>query len=339
MDDGFRYGRFLRGLALLGLTIFLGSLGFVVLEGYSPLNGLYMTMITISTVGFGEVQVLSTSGRILVMGLIVVGLGLVTYTFGAIATLFLEGQIRKIIGGRIMRRELESLKDHFVVCGYGRMGSIVCEELAAEGRPFVVVTLDEQQAEKLQEDGQMAIFGDATEDDILQLAGVSRARALVATAGGDVDNLYITLSAREMSRSVNPNLYILARASDDKASRKIKLAGADRVVSPYRIGGSRLVQALLRPQVYDYMDTVMSSSGLELLIEELLVREGSILVGKAIRETNLRSEYDVIIIGVNTCGGEQVFNPGPDHVIEEGDTLIILGRTPQLQRLERSFGI
>lgn len=337
-DDGAgRYGHILTGSLLLLGTILLGSLGFVLIEGFSPLEAVYMTIITISTVGFGEVHVLSPGGRLFVILLIVVGLGLVTYTAGAVASLFFEGQIRKLVGRRMMRRELDALRDHFIVCGYGRMGRIICEELGEEGKPFVVITLDADEAERLREQGLLAIGGDATEDETLLAAGVTRARALTATAGSDVDNLYIVLSARELCRQENPGLYILARAADDKAGRKIMRAGADRCLSPYRIGGSRLVQALLRPKVYDFMEVVMSRRGLELMVEEFRVGETAALAGRAIRDTNLRTEYDVIIVGLNTADGRQVFNPGPDHVIRAGDTLILLGRTPQLKRLETAL--
>lgn len=336
---GSRYGHILTGSALLLGTLLLGSLGFVLIEGFGPLEAVYMTMITISTVGFGEVHELSPAGRLLVMVLIVVGLGLVTYTVGAIAGLIFEGQFRKLLGRRMMNRELDALRDHFIICGYGRMGRIICEELADEGRSFVVVTLDAGEAERPREAGMLAIGGDATEDEVLLKAGVTRARALTATAGSDVDNLYITLSARELSRKENPHLYILARASDDKASRKILRAGADRSLSPYRIGGSRLVQALLRPKVYDFMEVVMSRRGLELMVEEFEVKPGAPLVDRAIRDTNLRTEYDVIIVGLNTADGRQFFNPGPDHVIQANDTLILLGRTPQLKRLEAALQV
>ncbi len=331
------YGHALRGVVLLALLIVLGSIGFVVLEGLSPLDALYMTVITISTVGFGEVKPLSDAGHVMIMGLIIVGLGLVTYTVGAFASLLVEGQIQKLVGRRMMRRELDAIRNHYIVCGYGRMGKIVCEELIHEGKPHVIVTLDEEEGEELREAGRLCITGDATEDDILQLAGVERATALVATASSDVDNLYITLSARELSRSANPGMYILARASEDKAGRKIMRAGADRVISPYRIGGSRLVQALLRPKVYDYMEVVMSGSGMELQIEEFVVSGSDPLAGAAVRDTDLRSEYDVIIIGISGSDGVMAFNPGPAHVIDEGDTLIVLGAKAQLQRLEKRF--
>ncbi|HPF35293.1 MAG TPA: potassium channel protein [Candidatus Krumholzibacteria bacterium] len=335
--EGNRYGHVVTGSLLLLATIVLGSVGFMLIERFTPLEALYMTMITISTVGFGEVHSLSPMGRVFVIVLIVVGLGLVTYTAGSLAGLFFEGQLRKLVGRRMMQRELDGLRDHFIVCGYGRMGRIICEELAEEGKPFVVITLDQEEAERLREAGLLAIGGDATEDEVLLNAGVTRARALTATAGSDVDNLYIVLSSRELSRKDNPGLYILARAADEKAGRKILRAGADRCLSPYRIGGSRLVQALLRPKVYDFMEAVTSRSGLELMVEEFQVCTGSRLVGHAIRDTNLRTEYDVIIIGLNAADGRQVFNPGPDQVIQADDTLILLGRTPQLQRLERDL--
>jgi voltage-gated potassium channel len=333
-----RYQRVVRGAFLLTATVLLGSLGFVVVEGYPPLDALYMTIITISTVGYGEVHHLSSAGQVMVMVLIVIGLGLVTYTVGAIATLLVEGQVHKLFGRRMMRRELDAIRNHYIVCGHGRMGQIVCEELAAEGKPHVIITLDEEEAEQLSTKGRLALFGDATEDEVLLRAGVTRAKALVATTSRDVDNLYITLSARELARAENPTLYILARAAEDKAANKIRHAGADRVISPYRIGGSRLVQALLRPKVYDYMEVAMTSQGIELLVEQFVIPVESYLDGVIIRSSDLRSEYDVIIIGINDVSGNMLFNPGPDQLIHAGDTLILLGAKSQLQRLEKALG-
>jgi voltage-gated potassium channel len=213
------------------------------------------------------------------------------------------------------------------------MGQILCQELRNEKVPFVAVEGDAEQAEDMRRLGYLVVEGDATRDEILEQAGIRRAKGLVAVVSSDVDNLYITLSAREMTREANPFLYILSRATDQQTMQKIQRAGADRVISPYQIGGMRIVQALLRPAVYDFVEVVTQSSGLDLMFEELPVGEESSLVDAALRDSGIRQKYSIIIIGMVKPTGEMVFNPGPDEIIGAGDTLIILGETEQLSRL------
>jgi len=232
-----------------------------------------------------------------------------------------------------MLREIEKLKDHYIVCGHGRMGKILCQELTSEDVPFVVVDGDPETAENLIKTGYKVVQGDATEDETLELAGVKRAKGLVAVVNRDVDNLYITMSARDMSAEENPELYILSRATDERASRKITRAGADRVISPYAIGGMRIVQALLRPTVYDFVDIATHSKGLDLMFEELEIRTNSHLDGKVLKDSGIRSGFDVIVIGIKKPSGRMVFNPGPDVVLQVGDVLIMLGDKEQLVRL------
>jgi voltage-gated potassium channel len=196
---------------------------------------------------------------------------------------------------------------------------------------------DTEHAEALSGRGNLVVAGDATEDDVLLRAGVKRAKALVAVVSRDVDNLYIVLSARELCRQDNPNLYILSRATDDTAMTKITRAGADRVISPYTIGGMRLVQALLRPTVYDFVEIATESSGLDLMFEELRVGPDSQLASVALRDSNIRQEYDVVIIAVKKESGGMVFNPGPNYVLQTGDTVITLGNRDQLSRLARAL--
>ncbi len=330
-----RFRNIRRGLALLLVVMLGGTAGFVALEGFSFLEALYMTVITLSTVGFREVQPLSTTGQVFVIVLIVAGLMVMTYTLGAIGQVIIEVQFRKILGRRRMVREIGALKGHFVICGHGRMGQILSQELRAENMPFVVVEGSAELSEDLREEGYLVVEGDATQDEILAEAGVTRARGLVAVVSSDVDNLFITLSAREMTRESNPGLYILARASDENSIQKIRRAGADRVISPYQIGGMRLVQALLRPTVYDFVEVVTQSSGLDLMFEELAVGEGSSLVDTTIKDSGIRAEFDVIAIAIKKPSGRMVFNPGPEYVIEAHDVLIFMGDKQQLARLRK----
>ncbi len=322
-----------RGLVLMLFVIVVGTWGLILLEGFPLLDALYMTIITISTVGFGEVRELSGAGHVFVIFLIIGGLSVMTYTLGALAQYVIEGQFGTLLGRRRMERQIASLKGHYVICGHGRMGRILCAELQQEGASFVVVEGKPEEAEELRELGYLVIEGDATHDEVLQKSGIERARGLVAVVSSDVDNLYIVLSAREMTRQENPRLYILARASDQQSMHKLRRAGADRVISPYQIGGMRLVQALLRPAVYDFVEVVTSSSGMDLMIEEMPVGRRSKLVGHLLRDSGIRQHYDLIIVGIKKDSGRMVFNPGPDEPIEAGDVLIVLGDRTQTGQL------
>jgi len=236
-----------------------------------------------------------------------------------------------------MLHEIEKLKGHYIICGHGRIGEILCDELLQEGEPFVVIEGDPDKAEMLSIKGFMVVEGDATEDDTLARAGVNNAKGLVAVVGNNVDNLYITLSAREMCRADNPDLYILSRATDERATEKITRAGADRVISPYVIGGMRIVQALLRPAVYDFVDIATQSSGLDLMFEEMAISSQGHFSGVALKDSNLRQDYDVIVIAIKKPSGRMIFNPGPDVVLEGDDVMIVLGDKEQLERLAASI--
>ena len=324
---------------LLMLTLLVGICGLMLIEGYSFLEAFYMTIITLSTVGYGEVHDLGPGGKLFVIMMIIGGLGLVTYTFGALAGFVVEGRFRKLLGRRQMKKEIDKLKEHYIICGHGRMGEIVCRALGTEGRSFVIIEGDPEAAERLSQEGFLVVEGDATEDDTLQEAGITRAKALVAVVSSDVDNLYITLTARELARRENSDLYIMARATNVKALSKIRHAGADRVISPYLIGGNHLVNALLRPHVHDFIEVLSQGEDMRLRVEELPVNPRCAFAGQAIRDSNLRQEYDLIIIGLLKGGDKMVFNPGPDDMLEAGDLLIVLGPQKQIARLASRMGV
>jgi len=334
LNTDLKIGSVSKGVALLFLVLLLGTFWFTVMEDFTPLDALYMTVITVSTVGFKEVHQLDASGQLFVVFLIISGLTVLTYTLGAVGRVIIEGSIHRYLGRQRMMREIEKLNDHYLICGHGRMGQILCEELQREGVDFVVIEGNPEVAEKLVEEGYMVVEGDATEDKVLEKAGVARAKGLVAVVSNNVDNLYITLSAREMSRKDNPGLYILSRATDSSASEKITRAGADRVISPYVIGGMRIVQALLRPTVSDFMDVATQTRGMDLMFEELKISEKTGLDGVAIKDSGIRQSFDVIVIAIKKPSGRMIFNPGPEVIMQVGDVLIVLGDRDQLNRLE-----
>jgi len=323
----------IRGLIFLVLVVAVGTAWFVLVEGHSLLDGLYMTIITVSTVGFKEVVELDGSGRLFTVILIIAGLTVLTYTLGSLGRVIVEGSIERYVGRKRMLREIDKLKGHYIICGHGRMGQILCEELTKEKVPFVVIEGGPEEADLLAEKGYLAVLGDATEDTNLLKAGILKARGLVAVVSSNVDNLYITLSARVICREENPGLYILSRGTDLQACDKIQRAGADRVVSPYVIGGMRIVQALLRPTVSDFLEIATQSSGLDLMFEELAIGSDSDLDGVALKDSGIRASYDVVVIAIKKRTGDMVFNPGPEAVLHNGNMLVALGDRGQLDRL------
>jgi voltage-gated potassium channel len=242
-----------------------------------------------------------------------------------------SGDVARLLGRQRMERQLQSLKDHLIVCGFGRMGRLVCEQFSTAGLPFVIV---EQQASLL-EGFEMAhgipLVGDATSEDVLRRAGVERARGLVTAAASDADNLYITMTARLL----NDRLLIVARAEEEAAERKLQRAGASRVVSPYVIGGHRVAQAVLRPNVMDFIEMATKSEHLELQIEETIIEAGSSLAGQSLKDSAIRADLGIIIVAIKKPGGRMVFNPESATVIQPQDLLITLGHRQQLDRLEK----
>ena len=336
-DSQFSIRSVIRGLVFLALVVVVGTAWFVLVEDHSVLDGLYMTVITVSTVGFREVVTLDGSGRLFTVFLIIAGLTVLTYTLGSIGRVVVEGSIERFVGRKRMLRDIDHLKNHYIVCGHGRMGQILCEELVKEKVPFVVIEGDPAEAEDLIDKGLLVVQGDATEDEVLRRAGIDRARGLVAVVSSNVDNLYITLSARVMCRESNPNLYVLSRATDREACDKIERAGADRVVSPYVIGGMRIVQALLRPTVNDFLEIATQTGDLDLMFEELAIGGDSSLDGVALKDSGIRASYDVVVIAIKKGSGKMVFNPGPEAMLHNGDMLVTLGDRNQLDRLRTAL--
>jgi voltage-gated potassium channel len=323
--------RYILTLLIPALLILAGTLGYHVIEGWSLFDSLYMTVTTLTTVGYGEVHPLSTAGRTFTMVLLLGGVFTLFYAAAEIIRSVVSGEVQTTLGRRRMALSLAGLRNHLIVCGYGRMGRLVCAQFSSQGIPYVLL---ERQAELL-EDFDMAhgiaLHGDATSDELLLRAGVERARALVTVVASDADNLYITMSARLL----NEKLFIVARAEDEHAEQKLVRAGANRVVSPYLIGGARVAQAVLRPTVVDFIELATRTEHLELQIEEMQVAAGSRLAGATLRDSQLRQELGIIIVAIKRAVGPMHFNPTPDTVMNVGDILITLGNRQQLDRLER----
>ncbi|MBM4327107.1 MAG: potassium channel protein [Deltaproteobacteria bacterium] len=313
-------------LALLVVLVF-GTLGYRAIEGWDFLDALYMTVITLTTIGFGEVRPLDRVGKIFTLGLIIVGVGVVGYTLVTATRLIVEGEINAIFKRRRSMKTIQRLENHMIICGFGRMGSFICHELHQRGIQFVVVENGQHVQERIVELGYLLSPGDATEEEVLRAAGVDRARGVVSVLNTDAQNVYTILTCKE----INPNLDVVARATEDAAVKKLVRAGASRVINPYEIGGMRLVLGILKPTVVSFLEVVMDSRQLNVELEEVCVAGESVYVGKRLVDTDIRKELDLIVIGAKKKDGTMVFNPGPATVVDAQDTLIAMGKQEMLE--------
>ncbi len=321
--------QFLVSLFLIALVIFLGTAGYIFIEGWALFDALYMTIITITTVGYGEVHKLSHSGQIFTLFLIVFGVGTILYTFNNAARIVIEGEIQEIFGRRKVEKRIKELKDHYIVCGFGRMGSVICKELRDKRARFVVVEKDASAVSGAEAD-LLFVSGDATKDEILKEAGIERARGLISVLPTDAENLYVVLSAKVL----NPDLNIVARAGEEGSEQKLLRAGADRVVSPYHIGGLRIAHTVLKPSVVDFIEFATRAGNIDLQMEEVYVHEGAGIAGLSLDQCGIGRELGIIIVAIKRTGGDMKFNPTFKTVIKPGDILIALGESTKLRILE-----
>jgi len=316
-------------IVLLAL-VSLGATGYMVIEEWRFLDALYMTVITLGTVGFKEVHDLSDYGKLFTMTLIVFGVSVLGYIVGSLAQIMFEGQIQRIIGRKKVEKKIDSLKDHYIICGFGRIGQLICKEFAAKPIPFLVIEKHPEAHEKLHHEEYLHLRGDATEDETLLRAGIKKAKGLISVVTSDTENVYITLTAR----GLNPELYILARSGEEGSEIKLRRAGANKVVSPYVIGGGRMAQAILRPNVVDFIEIATGREHLELQMEEIMIPLHSAFVGENLISSGFRKETGTIIVGIKKGSGKMVFNPDSHSKIEADDTLIVLGHPAAIQKLE-----
>ncbi len=317
---------------LIGVISF-GTVGYTLIEKWDVFDSLYMTIITLTTVGFQEVHALSKTGRAFTMVLVFTGVGTVLYALGAAARLVVEGEIREVFGRRKLVKKIEGLNNHYIICGYGRMGKIICSEMAENNAPFVVVEKSPEVL-ALMDENILALQGDSTQDHVLKAAGIEKARGLISVLSSDADNLYVVLSARGM----NPGLIIVARASEEGAEKKLIRAGADSVVSPYYIGGLRIAHTVLKPAVVDFIEFATRSGNLELQIIEVRVNESSHFIDRSLDDCGIRKELGVIIVAIKREAGEMEFNPKSTSIIKKGDTLIAMGETKSLKAFNDLVG-
>ena len=321
-------------LILMASVVVLGVVGFHYIEGWPWFDGLYMTLITMTTVGYGETHSLSQVGRVfnvfLILAAVITG-GLLVATA---TQAMLEFELGQFLGRRRMEREISKLEDHYIICGAGRVGRTVAREFRARDVPFVIVEVDAAHAQWAIDEGILVVIGSGHSEEVLEKARIQRARGLVAAVTSDAENLYIVLTAR----GLRPDLKIIARTSEEEAIPKMLRAGASQVLSPYHFIGHRIVQLLLKPNVLDFIDTAFGSERLDIQIEEVPVPEGSALAGRSLADADIRQATGVLVLALKRADGKMDFNPPADAVLRPGDRLIAIGSPDHLKKLESLAG-
>lgn len=312
------------------VAIAIGTLSFHFIEGWSLLDSLYVTAQTVTTVGFGDVTPKTLAGRIFATGFMVVGVGVVLYALTSAVQSMFQSELVAAFGQRRHSRKMSQLKEHFIICGAGRVGSHLVRDLRRAGETFIVLERDQQKVSELADQGVPVLVRDATMEESLREAGVERARGLAACLPDDADNVYVVLTARDL----NAKLHIVARAAEEQAEVKLVRAGANRVVAPTIIGGHRMAVALTKPAVGDFIDSITASQ-LDLTFEQIEVEPLSTLAGRKLRDTNIRPELDIVIVAIRRSDGEMLFNPSGERSIENGDMLIAIGHPDSLSKLSQ----
>jgi len=306
---------------ILIAVLFLGMTGFHYLEGWGFVESLYATVVTLSTVGYGDFSPHTKEGMLFTVFLILIGVGTMLYTVGLVAETMIEGRIRDVIGRGRLEKAIKNMKNHYIVCGCGRIGRHLCKELAVEKVKFVVIDKDPEIIQRIEAAGYIYHQGDATHDKTLIAAGIKNAKGIVCVLPSDAENLYVILTAKEL----NPNIFILSRSEEEESERRLLRAGADRVMSPYMLGGMRMAMSILRPAMLDFVEITTRRQSMELRMEEVSLCEGSSFIGQSLEDSAIRQKYGLIVVAVKKESGQMNFNPVAKYIIEINDRLIVLG--------------
>ncbi|WP_319525548.1 potassium channel protein [uncultured Desulfosarcina sp.] len=314
----------------LALVIF-GTGGYMIIEGWPFDDALYMTVITMATVGYGEVHQVSDTGRIFTMFLIVMGVGYFMYVVGLIVQFLVEDRIRVILGRRKLEKQIAKLKGHYIICGYGRIGRVLSRYLTERYLDVVIIEKNTNRQEKMDEDGVLYLIGEATDESLLIKAGIERAKGLVTAVATDSENVFLTLIAKQL----NPDLFIVARAIQNTAKRTLQAAGAGKVISPYDLGARRMAHAILRPTVIKFLELAFTDDSTDIQVEEILVHSTSRLLNVELKNSGIRQQLDLIILTIKKADGSMIFNPKADTRIETDDTLVVVGRARSVSQLAK----
>ena len=319
--------------AAVALILAAGTVGFIVIENYPPFDAFYMTVITVSTVGYAEVHPLSHAGRVFNSILILFGVTVILLAVGSMTQAIIELELNQTFAKRRTKKMIDQLHDHYIVCGFGRVGRGAAFELQRADVPFLVVDHHEDRVEWAIKTGMLAALADATNDETLKDAGILRAKGLIATLSSDADNLFVILSAK----ALNPSLKVSARVSSEQSEKKMRLAGADHVFAPYDITGNRMAQVMLKPHVFQFIDFTTKGMGLDVGIEQVRVPNVSEFASKSLLDMQIRKELGVIVLAIRKSDGRMLFNPPAEAEIEGGDYLIVMGEAANLQRFEQAL--
>ena len=322
--------RFRISYALIAIfvALVLGTIGFHLIEGWTLAESLYVAVQTVTTVGYGDVTPRTATGRLFSIVFMLAGVGVVLYALTSTVQNIVQSELLATYGARRRLREMNRVQNHFIICGAGRVGARIIREIQRAHCPFVVIERNRDKVLHLVESGAMVLLRDATLEDTLREAGVERARGLAACLPNDADNVYVVLTAR----SLNPDLHIVARAVEEEAEPKMIKAGANRVIAPTIIGSHRMAQALMRPAVADFMDSI-AAENLDVGFEQIKVEPGSAYVGHKLRFTNIRSELDVVVVAIRRQNGQMHFHPSGDAILQAGDLLVAIGRPEALEEM------
>ncbi len=320
--------RLILALLVLLALFFVGTAGYMIIDDASFGDAAYMTAITLSTVGFREVFDLSPAGRVWTILVCAFGIGTAFTAFGVVTAMIVSGEVGRLLGSRKLQSQIDELHEHVVVCGYGRMGTLVTNELRERHVPLVVIDNDSRRARELEDRRILHVPGDASEEATLVRAGIQRARALVAVLPHDADNVFVTLTARGLRK----DLFIVSRAEQAASEVKLLRAGANRVISPQALGASIIANVLTRPHVVDFVD--VAAKGVELEMDQHVIGADSPMRGKTLRDSNLRQRANVMVVAIKHADGHTTFNPGPDAVLNENDTIITIGQAGSSVKLD-----
>jgi voltage-gated potassium channel len=320
-------------IALISILILIviGTAGFYFIEGWNVLESFYTTVMTLTTIGYGDFAPKTRGGMLFTVMLVIFGVGTMLYTVGLVAQTMVEGRLTMLLGRGKMEKTIDKMKNHYIVCGCGRIGYLICRELAAEKVDFVVVDNNPEVIQKIGEEGFVYFRGDAIHDKCLIGAGIKRARGIVCVLPTDAQNLYVILTAKEL----NPDIWILSRSEEEESEHRLLRAGANRVMSPYTLGGTRMAMAILRPAMLDFIEITTRRQSLELRMDELEICEGSALIGKSLEDSEIRQRYGLIIVAVKKDSGKMIFNPVANYVIQKGDKLIALGEDENVSKFSQ----